>query len=79
MHAPLTLYYRNDCHLCDEMLAELHALHGDRLELNLIDVDKDAGLRERYGMHVPVLMGGVTLLSEGRLDRSRLEAYLNGP
>ena len=58
MTLPLILYYRNDCHLCDQMLAELHTLYGDRLQISLVDVDTDAALQARYGLQVPVLADG---------------------
>ncbi|HVC37775.1 MAG TPA: glutaredoxin family protein [Gammaproteobacteria bacterium] len=76
MSPPLTLYYRHNCHLCEQMLAELHALYGGRLQISLVDVDKDAALQARYGLQVPVLIGGTTILSLSRLDRSSLEDYL---
>ena len=77
MTFPLILYYRDNCHLCDQMLAELHILYGDRLQMSLVDVDTDATLRARYGLQVPVLTDGTKILSLGKLDRSSLEDYLN--
>lgn len=76
MSPPLTLYHRNGCHLCEQMLAELHGLYGADLQVELVDVDTDSGLRRRYGDQVPVLMGGGRILASGRLDRVRLEDYL---
>jgi len=76
MSTPLTLYYRNDCYLCEQMLAELLALYGNRLQLNLVDIDTDAELQARYGSQVPVLMGESTILGLGKLYRSSLEDYL---
>ena len=76
MNPPLTLYYRHNCHLCEQMLTELRAICGDELQLSLVDVDSDAVLKQRYGLQVPVLMGGATILSLGKLDRSSLEDYL---
>jgi len=76
MNPPLTLYYRHNCHLCEQMLAELRAICGDGLQLSLVDVDSDAVLKQRYGLQVPVLMGGATILGLGKLDRSSLEDYL---
>ncbi|HVA55783.1 MAG TPA: glutaredoxin family protein [Gammaproteobacteria bacterium] len=76
MALPLILYYRNDCHLCDEMLAELRILYGDRLQMSLVDVDTDAALQARFGLQVPVLTDGTKILSLGKLDRSSLEEYL---
>lgn len=76
MPVPLTLYHRRGCHLCEQMLAELRALHGNELSIRMVDVDSDATLRARYGMEVPVLEAGEEILSRGRLDRTQLEEYL---
>ncbi|MGH8281866.1 MAG: glutaredoxin family protein [Gammaproteobacteria bacterium] len=78
MSRPLTLYYRDGCHLCGQMLAELRALYGEDCPVVLVDVDGDAGLRARYGLRVPVLMGGERMLGSGRLDPTGLEEYLAG-
>jgi hypothetical protein len=77
MSLQLTLYHRHACHLCEQMLAELQTLYGDRVQLTLVDIDTDAVLQQRYATLIPVLMGGDTLLGVGRLDRSRLEDYLD--
>lgn len=76
MSQTLTLYHRNGCHLCEQMLAELHSLYGTDFPVELVDVDSDPNLRSRYGGQVPVLMGGGWILASGRLDRIRLEEYL---
>ena len=76
MNRPLTLYYRSGCHLCEQMLAEIYALHGDGLQLHLVDVDTDDALQTRYGLQVPVLVGGTAVLSMGKLDWAALEEYL---
>ncbi|HKS93507.1 MAG TPA: glutaredoxin family protein [Gammaproteobacteria bacterium] len=78
MSRPLTLYYRDGCHLCEQMLAELRALYGKDCPLTLVDVDSEAQLRARYGLQVPVLMGGERMLGSGRLDHAGLEEYLAG-
>jgi len=49
----LTLYQRDDCHLCDlalGLLAELRAPDFDS-----VFIDGDDALEERYGIRVPVL------------------------
>ncbi|MDE2139798.1 MAG: glutaredoxin family protein [Gammaproteobacteria bacterium] len=78
MSRPLTLYYRDGCHLCEQMLAELHGLYGEDCPVALVDVDSEAQLRARFGLQVPVLMGGEQILGSGRLDLARLEEYLGG-
>lgn len=49
----LTLYTRNDCHLCEVAQALLNGL-GHRYHIQNIDLD--LGLIERYGSRVPVLV-----------------------
>lgn len=53
-----TLYSRNYCHLCHDMLAALEALgqqQGLRFEVDVVDVDADPQLEARYDELVPVL------------------------
>lgn len=53
----LRVYGRNDCHLCDEMVAALHGLQaslGFRFEV--LNVDTEPALKARYGSRVPVLV-----------------------
>lgn len=77
MSAPLvTLYYRRECHLCEQMLAEIHVHYGTELEVAAVDVDSDPALKDRYGLQVPVLTGRQGVLCHGRLDPAALEDYL---
>jgi len=54
-----TLYSRSYCHLCEDMLAALNALQGPglRFTVDVIDVDADPALVERFDELVPVLYG----------------------
>ncbi len=52
-----TLYSRSYCHLCEDMLVALRALVGDAMVVEVIDVDADPALVERYDELVPVLVG----------------------
>ena len=52
-----TLYSRSYCHLCEDMLVALRALVGDAVAVDVIDVDADPALVERYDELVPVLVG----------------------
>ena len=49
----LTLYQRDDCHLCDLALGVLAEVRAP--EFDSVFIDGDAALEERYGMRVPVL------------------------
>jgi hypothetical protein len=49
----LTLFQRDDCHLCDLALALLAQARVPEFES--VFIDGDASLEARYGMRVPVL------------------------
>jgi thioredoxin-like negative regulator of GroEL len=60
----LTLYWREYCHLCHDMLAQLlelrEALGGEsRFKVAIVDVDQDPALEARYDERVPVLVAAV--------------------
>jgi glutaredoxin len=56
MNHKLTLYSRQDCCLCDEMKAIiLEVVLTIPVDLEVIDVDGSAELREKFGNDVPVL------------------------
>ncbi len=77
MTRTLRLYHRRGCHLCDEMLeaAEL-VCRGNPVKIEVIDIDTDPQLVQRYGLDIPVLVAGDTELCRHRLDRERLAAWL---
>jgi len=73
----LTLYSRNYCHLCEEMIEALRDLQGlVRFEIAIIDVDSDPELERRHGDKVPVLAHGERELCHYRLIPSAVTAYL---
>lgn len=52
----LTLYTRRGCCLCEEMKEVIRRVAGGlALEMEEIDVDKEPGLKEKFGSEVPVL------------------------
>jgi hypothetical protein len=53
MTSPLTLYQRDDCHLCDLALALLAQARVPEFES--VFIDGDDGLEARYGVRIPVL------------------------
>lgn len=73
----LTVYSRNYCHLCDDMIAGLRVLQARfRFRLEVLDVDSDAALESRYGEDVPVLAHGARELCRHRLDSALVSDYL---
>jgi len=65
----LTLFYRESCHLCEDLEWQLEQLleHGSYC-LRRVDIDNDPVLRERYNERVPVLVHGETELCHHFLD-----------
>ena len=74
----LTVYSRRGCHLCEQMLEQLLPLSRGRAEIEVIDVDLQPGLAERFGVRVPVLSCSDGELCEYRLDVPRVEEWLSG-
>ena len=73
----LTVYSRNYCHLCDEMIAGLQLLQARfHFTLRIVDIDSDAALEALYGEDVPVLAHGANELCRHRLDLARVTEYL---
>ncbi|MBK7249961.1 MAG: glutaredoxin family protein [Gammaproteobacteria bacterium] len=74
----LTVVHREDCALCDEMIAELGALAATRTlpPLELLDVDSSRDLKKRYGLDVPVLLLDGAVVCRHRLDVAALERQL---
>lgn len=55
----LSFYYRQDCHLCEDMWLHLQELRQSQpFQVTMIDVDATAELRARYGPRIPVLETG---------------------
>ncbi len=73
--ARLTLLTREHCGLCEELLLELTVLRS-RVPalpaLQLVDVDADAALQQRWGLKLPVLLLDGALVCSGRLDTPEL-------
>lgn len=52
----VTLFSREDCHLCEQAQADLQELQAEIPHtLSVIDVDTDQGLKEKFGEQVPVV------------------------
>ncbi len=76
------IYSRSYCHLCDDLRDALRTALGERpAQIEMIDVDADPALVERYDELVPVLMGrnpaGTWVrLCHYHLDGQALQAFL---
>lgn len=74
---PLTLYWREGCHLCEDMENTLSELvNAERYRLIRVDIDQDPELRKRYNADVPVLCVNDEELCRHFLDLTAVEAAL---
>lgn len=72
----VTLYTRNDCHLCEIAQQYLDELQSNiSHHLTIIDVDSDTKLKNIYGFNVPVVLIGPYKLS-APIDKKDLEISL---
>jgi thiol-disulfide isomerase/thioredoxin len=72
----LTLYTRQGCHLCEDMLQMLEKSQKEYgFLLNIVDIDTDEFLQRRYGEWIPMLMAGEQELFHYYFDQQVLKAY----
>lgn len=75
--APLTLYGRAWCHLCDDMRAALEPLLAEfGAQVEVIDVDSDLVLEARYNELVPVLVCDGVELCHYHFDEAQVRSAL---
>jgi glutaredoxin len=77
--ATVVLYSRPGCHLCEQALAEVAALHGEgyRFELVEVDIESDDLLLRRMLERIPVVEVDGVVVSDLSLDASALRARLD--
>ena len=72
----ITLYTRNECHLCDEAKTAMMQ-HFPDLAIEEVDVDTDPELIRLYDEEVPVGYLGETKVFKYHLDVKRLRRLLD--
>ena len=73
----LVLYSRAYCHLCHDMEAALRRLQAEvPFHLEVLDVDSDPVLEQRFNELVPLLMQGERELARYHLDADLLRSEL---
>jgi glutaredoxin len=75
----VVVYSRPGCHLCEEAIAAIAALHeeGYRFGLHEIDIESDELLLRRLLERIPVIEVDGTVVSELVLDQAGLRAKLD--
>lgn len=77
----VTVYTREQCRLCDDAIETIRAVADSvetRVEVELIDVDREESLRDEYGDRVPYVLVDGRPAFKYRVDRATLRAKLAG-
>lgn len=75
--ATITVYTREDCHLCEEAIGTIRRVAGDDVTLDLVDVDEDPDLRAEYGERVPYVLIDGRPAFKYRVDDAKLRRRLD--
>ncbi len=69
---------RYDCSLCEIFISELVDLLGDQVTcLKVCDITGEGDLEQKYGHRIPVLLIDDEFVCAYRVDRERLQSYLD--
>jgi glutathione S-transferase len=77
--AEILVYSRPECHLCEEAIAGLLALHeeGYRFDLHEVDIESDELLLRRHLERIPVVEVDGVIASELVFDAAAVRARLD--
>jgi glutaredoxin len=76
----ITVYTRNDCHLCEDALTTIHWVRDSvstDVALKTVNVDEDPELREKYGDRVPYVLVDDRPAFKYRVDATALRELLS--
>ncbi len=75
----VVVYSRPGCHLCEEAIERIVALHGEgyRFELHEVDIESDESLLRRHLERIPVVEVDGAVVSELVLDEAELRSRLD--
>lgn len=74
----IQVFSRPGCHLCEILIEELMLVTGDRLELQVFDVDTDSDWQARFGERVPVVVFEEQEICHFKLDKEAIERIVDG-
>jgi len=79
MSAEVVVYSRPGCHLCEQALLAIAALHGEgyRFELREVDIESEELLLRRMLERIPVVEIDGEFVSELSLDQAAVRARLD--
>lgn len=74
----LRVFGRPDCHLCDEAVDILEKYEAWLPPIELLNVDEDPELKERYGLQIPVVECDGKVRFLGKVNETLLRRLIEG-
>ncbi len=74
----VTVYTRAGCHLCDDAIAVVRKVAAGRARIELVDIDVDPALVDRYTVRVPVVAVDGVEIADYQIAPEQLEMALAG-
>lgn len=75
----LTLYTRQQCHLCEQAMQVIMELKNDySFTIEEIDIDQSDELTEKYGLMIPVLLINGKQAAYGQINKNIIRNRLQG-
>jgi glutaredoxin len=74
----VTLYTRAGCHLCEAAQQVIAEVATGRAHIQIVDIDADPALTDRYTVRVPVVAVDGVEIAEYELDPRHLADALTG-
>jgi glutaredoxin len=73
----VTVYTRQGCHLCEDAIAVVRRVTAGRADVDLVDIDRDPDLFERYTVRVPVVAVDGVEIAEYQVAPEQVEGALS--
>jgi hypothetical protein len=70
------VYTRRGCHLCDDAIVIVRRVAAGRADVDLVDIDADPALYERYTFRVPVVAVDGVEIADYQIAADQLESAL---
>jgi hypothetical protein len=74
--APLRVYSRPGCHLCEQLVDDLLPLIRNRLTLEIVDIDSRPEWQREFASRIPVVEFEGRIICQHFLDRPRINQIL---
>jgi hypothetical protein len=74
--APLRVYSRPGCHLCEQLVEELLPLVRGRLTVDVVDIESRPEWQRRFATLIPVVEYEGRIICKYVLDKARIDQIL---